>query len=324
MSRKTTPIQKARKEQKTGFMKKPDPNAPLTKTALKKAKQQSRPLREVTIQKLRTLAQAEQESMAHVFVPSVELIEALMKCGPAQARAIPRLAEARVLGLPIMWLFDKMNPDRIGTRPQYTAHWKRDPRFVYAEGLYEKEMRAYQASVLVTKTVLRLQEIAPQATEDLQRQIVGDRQAIGVLQEIAAQTRYGEEERIAAIKGLASIGTRESTEALLTIQRGLTTKSSPRIRLAVVRGIGVSASATNNVRRQADTAVLNHAAKELANKGPGVVEPPPALMDGLTEEQRALQIAEERWAKVGPLLGTMIQDQASRNGDGDGDGEAKT
>jgi HEAT repeat protein len=133
------------------------------------------------------------------------------------------------------------------------------------------------------------------AAGDLERQIIGDDHALDALMRVAQNGKRPNEERHAAINSMGSIGTRRATDLLIL----LLDDADPSIRQRGAEALGRSAAGLNASRRLADTAVLDRADKETANKGG----------DGPSTEEID-EIGARRWREIAPLLAQMQESDA--------------
>jgi hypothetical protein len=221
------------------------------------------------------------------FRPSDQLSQVLATLTPKQRAAIPRLVECDLAGQSKEALFN--GKDKICHRSVYFGNWVKNPVFIAALSLALAEARPAVMEKVVTDTVARLQEIAPLAANDLERQIIGDDHALDALMRVAQNSKRPQEERNAAIQSMGSIGTRRATDLLIL----LLDDADPGVRQRAAEGIGHSAAGLNASRRLADTAVLDRASADTANKG----------ADGQGEDID--EIGARRWKDIAPLLAQM-------------------
>jgi len=213
-------------------------------------------------------APEEIESKYTIFTPSAGLSALLNKLTPLQRRAIPLLVSYDLQGKPLEALFDKKNPDRICNRSLFQRVWKKNQVFMTAWQLAKSEARTSATANVVTDTVQRLRQIAPLAANDLERQIIGDAHAVHALERVAKNSKRPLDERSVAVEALGKIGTRATTDVLLT----LIDDADPTIRKIATECLGDSAAGLNVQRRLADAAVLDRADRMTANKGGAVDE----------------------------------------------------
>ncbi len=227
------------------------------------------------------------ESNPTSFRPSDQLNAVLATLTPKQRAAIPRLVECDLAGQSKEVLFSGDN--KICHRSVYFENWVKNPVFVAALNLALAEARPAVMEKVVVDTVARLQEIAPLAANDLERQIIGDDHALDALMRVAQNGKRPNEERHAAIHSMGSIGTRRATDLLIL----LLDDGDPTIRQRAAEAIGQSAAGLNASRRLADTAVLDRASPDTANKG----------SDGQGEDID--ELGARRWKQIAPLLAQM-------------------
>lgn len=235
--------------------------------------------------------QKKTESNPTRFRPSDELSAVLATLTPKQRAAIPRLVECDLAGASKEALFS--GPNKICHRSVFYENWVKNPIFVAALKLALAEARPAVMERVVGDTVTRLQEIAPLAAADLERQIIGDDHALDALMRVAQNQKRPNDERIAAIQSMARIGTRRGTDLLIL----MLDDADPDIRRTCADQIGLSAAGLNATRRLADTAVLDRASADTANKGG----------DGQGEDID--EVGARRWQQVAPLL-AQLQEEA--------------
>lgn len=223
------------------------------------------------------------ESNPYTFRPSDHLSRVLATLTPKQRAAIPRMVEADLMGLGREELFK--GDRKICHRSVYFENWSKNPVFVAALELALAEARPALMQNVVQDTVARLKQIAPLAANDLERQIIGDEQAVLALNRVASNGKRPIDERVAAVGSLGLIGTAPTTLVLI----GLLDDGVPEIRKAAAEALGRSAIGTDVQRRMADIAVLDRADKETANKG------------GAPDEDIE-DVGRRRWEQIAPLL----------------------
>lgn len=227
------------------------------------------------------------ESNPTSFRPSDQLGQVLAALTPKQRAAIPRLVECDLAGQSKEALF--AGPQKICHRSVYFENWVKNPLFIAALNLALAEARPAVMEQVVVDTVKRLQEIAPLAADDLQRQIIGDDHALDALMRVARNGTRPTEERYASILSMGAIGTRRATDLLIL----LLDDGDPGVRQRAAEAIGRSAAGLNASRRLADTAVLDRASPDTANKG------------GEGQGEDIDEIGRRRWEQIAPLLAQM-------------------
>jgi hypothetical protein len=228
------------------------------------------------------------------FRPSDHLNAVLATLTPKQRAAIPRLVERDLTGGTKEDLLK--GPNKICHRSVYFENWVKNPVFVAALNLALAEARPQVMQSVVTDTVDQLRRLAPLAAGDLERQIVGDDHALAALMRVAQNGKRPNEERHAAIQSMGSIGTRHATDLLIL----LLDDADPTIRQRAAEALGHSAAGLNASRRLADTAVLDRADKETANKGGDA--------QGAEDIE---EIGARRWQQIAPLLAQMQESDAT-------------
>jgi HEAT repeat protein len=206
---------------------------------------------------------------------------------PKQRAAIPRLVERDLAGGSKEDLFK--GDGKICHRSVYFENWVHNPVFVAALNLALAEARPAVMQSVVIDAVTMLQRLAPLAASDLERQIIGDDYALDALMRVAQNGKRPTDERLAAIVSMARIGTRRATDLLIL----LLDDADPNIRQSAAESIGLSAAGLNASRRLADTAVLDRADPETANKG------------GTEQGESIEEIGTRRWELIAPLLAQM-------------------
>jgi len=219
--------------------------------------------------------------------PSEELRGLLARISPAQAKGIIRIVEAELGGETVESLL--RGPSKICSRSTFyrARGWWHNRGFRSALELARNEARAQTMTSALDDAINELKRTTPAAARDLRRQIVGDEAAIDALLSVIKDRKAipaNADERGAAVRSLAVIGTPRATQALLE----LLDDKSAEVRMVVIESLGISASGVNSQRRLADIAVLDRADKMTASKAT-----PPEDLDAAIEAELARVRGEE-------------------------------
>jgi hypothetical protein len=237
------------------------------------------------------------ESNPTGFRPSDQLSAVMATLTPKQRAAIPRLVERDLAGGSKEDLFK--GADKICHRSVYFENWVKHPVFVAALNLALAEARPAVMQGVVSDTVDQLRRLAPLAASDLERQIIGDQHALDALMRVASNGKRPNEERFAAVQSMGSIGTRMSTDLLIL----LLDDADPGVRQRAAEALGHSAAGLNASRRLADTAVLDRADQDTANKG------------GAEQGETIEEMGARRWEAIAPLLAQMQREDSREASD---------
>jgi hypothetical protein len=199
------------------------------------------------------------------FVPSAILQAALDKLSPQQAAGVIRIVEAELRGVSIERLF--VGDDAMCARSTYFAKnrggWKHKPEFKAAEDLARQEYRGWRLGNVVNDGTDAIKLMVPLATNEMKRQLVGDVDAIPVLQSVVLNSDYTLRQRQSAVSSLAAIATDETTRVLID----LVPQVAGKLLESVVSALGDTAAGTNAGRRAVMNSTLDRASELTAIKG---------------------------------------------------------
>lgn len=192
---------------------------------------------------------------------SEELRGVLADLSAQQAAGVLRIVQAEIDGRSLTSLFS--GPDRICTVSTYYRRkgWSHKPLFQRALELARRDYRSWMLEHGTQDALLILADSAPHAARALRQQIVGDGQAIAVLEGVLREPDAAL--RIMAAQHLGDTGL---PGVVLALREALAREKNAEARRALVEALGRIAALRDGDRRQAAGEILDRAGMETAPK----------------------------------------------------------